>query len=193
MPTSWRILNFILPPMVVGCALFNSSSWIPGTIALFIVLLYLPTFWTRVPYFPTKYTMYQVIADILPKDKDFSFIDLGCGGGALLSFLAADKPNGHFVGVDISPMAIVLSKLRALRHPNISIRFESFWKHSLADYDVVYAFLAPGPMPELWEKIKREMRRGSVFITNTFPVPEPPTELIKIDDSRQGALFIHRM
>ncbi len=27
-------------------------------------------------------------------------------------------------------------------------------------------------MAELWEKVRREMRPGSLFVSNSFPVPE---------------------
>ena len=37
--------------------------------------------------------------------------------------------------------------------------------------DVVYAFLSPAPMPRLWEKVQREMRPGTLFISNRFIVP----------------------
>jgi hypothetical protein len=37
---------------------------------------------------------------------------------------------------------------------------------------VVYAFLSPAPMAALWDKVRREMRAGSLFISNSLPCRE---------------------
>jgi hypothetical protein len=41
----------------------------------------------------------------------------------------------------------------------------------LAGQDVVYAFLSPAPMKQLWAKAQAEMTPGSLFVSNSFPVP----------------------
>jgi hypothetical protein len=59
---------------------------------------------------------------------------------------------------------------------------------------MVYTFLSPAPMEELWEKVKNEMRPGSVFITNSFPVPVEADETIQISfGAREQRLFVHRL
>ena len=156
--------------------------------------MYAPTFWTRVPYFPTRPEMYDKILERIPQDKDLKMIDLGCGMARLLCYLSASRPRTTFVGVEISPLACLLGKLWIALHgcKNASAELRNFWNLSLADYDIVYAFLAPGPMPALWEKVQEEMKPGTLFITNTFRVEGEPTEVIVIDESHQNALYLHK-
>ena len=68
------------------------------------------------------------------------------------------------------------------------------WRADLAGYDVVYAFLSPAPMPALGEKAKREMRPGSLLVSNSFAVPEvSPERVIELDDARQTLLYCYRL
>ena len=56
----------------------------------------------------------------------------------------------------------------------------------LAQYDVVFAYLSPAPMKRLWRKARAEMRRGTVFISSTFAVPEQsPHQTVQVDDLHQ--------
>ena len=61
-------------------------------------------------------------------------------------------------------------------------------------YDVVFAYLSPVPMSDLWLKAKQEMRPGSLFISNTFAVnDQPPQECITVDDLHHSTLYLWRM
>ena len=65
-------------------------------------------------------------------------------------------------------------------------------KTELAYYDVVYAFLSPEPMPRLWEKVKDEMLPGSIFVSNSFAVPNiEPSEIWELSDERKTVLYIY--
>ncbi len=187
----WQVFNLVLAPGVVLYTTLGIPSGFAAIALGLATLMYLPTFWTRVPYFPTAKCVYAAVADELPSDRPFRFIDLGCGIGDLLAYLADARPNGQFEGVEISPLAYLLTKLKLSGRKNVSVRLRSFWSFSLTPYDVVYAFLAPGPMPALWEKVCQEMRKGTLFITNTFAVDAQATRVVSLDDSRQTQLFVH--
>lgn len=189
---AWQIFNFLLP-----CALAISFSWQISSnllllVSLFFILIYLPTIWTGVPYYPSSEKMYQVVLDQLPKNQNFSFVDLGCGFGGLLNFLAKKCPNSNFVGVEIGPLPYLIAKLRFLiLRKNIVIEYSDLWKVDLARFDYVYAFLAPGPMPKLWEKAQREMRPGTAFLINTFKVEAKANKVIEVQDKRKCILYVH--
>ena len=58
----------------------------------------------------------------------------------------------------------------------------------------MYAFLSPEPMPKLWEKIVNEMPSGSVFISNSFAVPNvTPDDIWQLPDARQTILYLYRL
>jgi len=192
LPPVWQIFNLALVPAIASLASFELPAVPLSIIVALVALLYLPTFWTRVPYYPTSTETYAEIARHLPTDRAFTFVDLGCGFAPLLRFLARRAPQGRFLGVEISPLAFVGASLGALMVPNLRIRYRSIWSVDLASYDVVYAFLAPGPMADLWTKVEREMQPGSVFISNTFPAPAPADQVIEIADRRAAHLYLYR-
>jgi SAM-dependent methyltransferase len=190
----WQLFNLLLAPGVVLYSLLELPSGVATTALIVTLLLYAPTFWTRVPYFPTSPKMYERILEHIPEHGAVKVLDLGCGMARLLGFLSGKRPEASFVGVEISPLALLLARAWMLLRgrKNVRLEFKNFWNMSLADYDIVYAFLAPGPMPALWEKVQEEMKPGSLFITNTFQVEGSAHQVIQVDDSHQDALYVHR-
>lgn len=68
------------------------------------------------------------------------------------------------------------------------------WKYPLIEYDLVYAFLSSEPMERLWKKVCNEMPVGSVFVSNSFPVPNvEPSDIWQLNDRRQTVLYIYRL
>ncbi len=189
----WRVLNLLLAPCFVLVVEFDVPGWILLAAAALSVLLYLPTVWTSVPYYPSSKEMYKAVEDILPQAGAFSFIDLGCGTGGLLAYLAKHRPLGNYLGVEISPLAFFICKLRFLFRRNVSIHFKSFWKTDISKADFVYTFLAPPPMAQVWEKVKKEMKKGSTYLNNSFEVPVKAQRVIEVRDARDCRLFVHRM
>lgn len=195
----WQAFNIITPPAILASqALAVDSALFAGIATVILIgalLTYIPTFWTRVPFYPTSNEMYSVIASELPADKPFTFIDLGSGFGSLIAYLRKVRPQGTFYGIEISPFPYMISRLRFLSAPQTSVRtmLGSFWKLPLSNYDYVYAFLSPDPMARLWEKVRTEMKRGACFLTNTFEVAGTPTRVHKVEDKRKCTLYIHKL
>ncbi len=193
----WVILNALIPiGMFVSTYLPLSYSALI-ILTLFVVLLFLPTFFSGVPFYPTSKEAYDQILKLIPEskitDQKLVFLDLGSGFGALLSYLSTHRPDITFIGVEISPLAWLTSKVWLWQRKNIKITFKDMWDLNLSDYDFVYAFLAPGPMPRLWQKVREEMRQGCTFITNTFDVNATPSEKIKLKDNQQSELLVFKL
>lgn len=188
----WVILNAALPFALLVAVDPSMPFWALPAILIVLGVFYLPTFWTTVPYFPSSPEVYSKVAEQLPEGSKFSMVDLGSGFADLLFYLAKERPSGNYLGVELSPLPFLVSKLRSLKYPNVTIRYHSFWKLDFGEFYVVYAFLAPGPMVKLWNKVEREMGEGQMFMTNTFPVPSEPTETLELSDTRQKKLFIHK-
>lgn len=186
----WIILNGIIPIGIFLSTTLPLSYTALLLITLFVILLYIPTLYSGVPFYPTSNDAYGEILKLIPNDKELTFIDLGSGFGSLLKYLSSHRPQAKFIGVEISPMAWAISKIRFYRNKNISIFLKDMWDLDLEKYDFVYAFLAPGPMPRLWQKVKKEMRPKTVFITNTFDVGIVPTHRIKLQDTKQSELLV---
>lgn len=124
------------------------------------------------------------------------FADLGCGLGGPVLDLARRHPDGHFTGIESAPLPFALAwlRLRFAGLANVKLLFGDYRSHGLGEYDVVYAFLSPVPMPDLFDKAKHEMKSGSLLISNTFDVPgHPADETVEVADRRQTSLYLWRL
>ncbi len=195
MPPSWRVCNALLPLAAALSLAVELPSWVFLVALIVMVAIYAPALWTRVPYYPTHRAAYALILAELPTDRPFVFLDIGCGFGDLLFFLQSRRPLGTFIGYEIGALPCLWGSTRAklLRRNSISIRFQDMWRASLSEYDFVYTFLSPAAMERMWGKVSSEMKHGSVFMTNTFPVQAAADEVLQIRDPRGSKLHIHRI
>lgn len=183
-----------LPAIVATLALELSPLWF-GIGFLLLFLVYGKTFQTQVPLYLSSTETTKVLASLLPRKKSFSFMDLGCGCGGLLSRLNKTHQHGTFYGIEAAPIPYLIGKIRTLlRKGKYNVQWGDFWKQNLAPFDVVYAYLSPVPMSSLWEKARREMKPGSLFISNTFSVPGiTPEKIIELNDFSRSKLYIWRI
>jgi len=146
----------------------------------------------RVPLYLSNARTWQALIDLVPKDKPYRLIDLGCGLGGTLTAVRQARPLCLCFGVETAPIPYFLSKLRAGRAA--TVQFRSLWDVDLSDYDLVYCFLSPEPMTDLFAKAKMQMQPGTLFVSNSFAVPgNPPDRVITVDDRRGTTLFLWRM
>lgn len=193
----WLPIQFMFIPAIAFVRLFDVP---PGLfLAAFFILLavYWSTYRTQVPLYLSSRKIWAALELLLPEEqtgKNFTFVDLGCGLGGVMAHLAHARPDGRYVGVEAAPVPYFFSRLRARGLPNCDVRWGSLWETDLSQYDVVYAYLSPVPMSKLWKKAEREMRPGSVFISNTFKVPDHPAQLTySVDDLHRSTLHVWRM
>ena len=72
------------------------------------------------------------------------------------------------------------------------MRRADLWEVGLAEFGVVYCFLSPEPMAELWRKARAELRPGALFISNSFAVPgASPDFTVEVGGRQQ--LLVWRM
>jgi len=195
----WLIIQFLfLPAAVLLLQVAIPPIWFLGLFLLLLVV-YWSTFRTQVPLYLSSDKVWLALAGLLPKQhkgQTFAFIDLGCGLGGVLTYLSRIRPDGCYHGVELAPLPFVWSwlRIRLGGRKNCRVERRSLWDCHLHDYDVVFAYLSPVPMAQLWHKAQAEMRPGSVFISSTFEVPEQtPAETLKINDWQGTTLLIWRM
>ncbi len=195
MPKWWIPIHLAFMPLAIAVLALNiSSTWF---LVLFLCLLltYGKTYKTQVPLYLSSKNVNQALATLLPKQGQFSFIDIGSGCGGLVSNLANTHKNGLFYGIEYAPLPFLISKLRSMfSTPTSKIVWGDFWKHDFSSYDIVYAYLSPVPMASLWQKVNQEMRPGSFLISNTFIIPDiPPDKSIKLDDFSNSTLYLWKI
>ena len=182
----------MIPAGILVSVAFPGYGWIWLALMVTYGMLFLPTFWTRVPYYPSSQKVYKIIETQLPDNKNFRFIDIGCGNAKLLAYLSKRFPAASFEGLDLSPSAVIAAKLNCLGCKNVKISLGDYWKKSFADYDYIYAFLSPTPMPDLQDKANAEMKSGSCLLINSFALPGiKPAASYTIDTDKQTELLTY--
>jgi hypothetical protein len=195
-PWWWRAIH----------ALFAPAAWLvaetaidPGWFLLaFIVLLlfYRGALNGQVPLYlsntETAAAIAELLADRVADRASFRFLDLGAGLGSVLCPLAKARPDASFTGVENAPATWLAGWLRTSVLANCDWCWGDIWQTDLSPHDVVYAFLSPVPMPALWQKVRAEMRPGSLFISNSFAVPDVEASyVLEVDDERHTRLYCY--
>lgn len=190
----WRFLNFMIPGGILVSMAFPGYGWIWFILLLVFGLIFLPTFWTRVPFYPSTEKVYSLIASELPTNTPFKFLDIGCGDAKLLTDLAHRFPLASFEGIELSPSAVAAAKINSRKCKNTKISFGDYWKLDFSHYDFIYAFLSPTPMEKIEEKAKLEMKKGSKILVNSFALPSlEVTREVSINDKNQTSLYIYEI
>lgn len=191
----WMPMNMLFAPALAWTLSFGFSPlWFLAAFLL-LFLAYWNVFRSQVPLYLSSRGAWVAVADLLPKNEGVSFLDVGAGLGGMLGYLSMKHPGGKFCGLEIAPLPFLLAWLRkqANRGGYRVIRGD-FWAHNFEHYDVVYAYLSPVPMAELWAKACDEMAPGACLVSNTFAIPGvDPEKIIELDDFHSSRLFVYRI
>ena len=190
----WRIIHALFAPAIYAFSRLQiDPTWyLLASATLFLV--YRGALAGRIPlYFSNSHTA-NVLTRFFSGNPPQRIIDLGAGIGSVVCPLARAFPEAEVTGSENAFIPWLIGRTRTARMKNCRWLLRDLWNASLSEYDAVYAFLSPEPMPCLWEKIRKEMRPGSLFISNSFPVPEQAaTFVIEVRDRRKTRLFCYRI
>lgn len=194
LPLWWAPLQLLFPPLVRAAQGLELDPRLYLLAFVLCLLVLGNSLRDRVPLYLSSRRVWEQVAGLIPAVPGQRFADLGCGTGGGLARLAALRPDVECVGVESSPLLWLFCRLRLRGRRNCRVLFADLWRVDLGAMDVVYAFLSPAPMSALWEKAKGEMRPGSLFISNSFQVPEAtPSAVIEVDDRRRSRLYVWRL
>lgn len=189
-PWWWRLIHLVFMPLSVWVHGLLLPVWIWPTGLVLLLLIFGWTGFSRAPLYLTDRTSYAAVLQLLP-EQPCRMADLGCGDGALLRALAKARPECVFVGIEQAPLWWFWAWLAARGLPNLHIVRGDIWRHSLAGYDLVYAFLSPAPMQRLWQKANVEMSSGAQLISNRFPVPGVAPRTTRQTAARHDRLYCY--
>jgi protein-L-isoaspartate O-methyltransferase len=193
-PWWWRLIHAGFMPLVWATQRLEIE---PGWFLLAFVsllLVYRGALSGQVPLYLSNKQTVAALAELLAARGPSSFLDLGAGVGSTTVPLADLLPDSHFTGYENAPLTWFVGLILGVGRPNIRWRWDDLWQARLGDYDVVYAFLSPAPMAKLWDKVKQEMQPGSLFISNTFPVPGvTPDQVIEVDCTPARPLYCYQI
>jgi hypothetical protein len=121
--------------------------------------------------------------------------ELGSGWGGLARTIARAMPATRVCGFELSSIPCGWSMLvnRLRNYPNLRIYRADFFGATLSDADTVICYLYTGAMARLKEKFERELRPGTMVISNTFAVPGwTPVQVVRLNDWYRTPVYVYR-
>lgn len=187
----WVPFLMAFPWAVVWLLRHPVPAWVWPTAFLTLLVIYGGGIFTRVPLYHSNHAAWHALLELLPP-YPVRCVDLGAGLAGPLVFLAGERPDSTFRGVEASPLTCLAAWLRTRPvRGNCTVRWGSLWGEDLGGYEVVYAFLSPAPMAELFAKAAREMKPGSLLVSNTFEVPgQEPQMRIPLTGRKDACLLV---
>lgn len=189
----WLPIHLAFVPLVVAAhGLGIHPGWYLAGFTV-LVLVYWSSFRTQVPLYLSNAETAAAVAHLLPR-RPARLLDIGAGTGALLRPLAQARPDCRFTGIELAPATWLLGRMLGRGLANLEWLRGDYFAHDWRGYDVVYAFLSPVPMAEVWRKAAAELRPGSMLVSNSFAVPErEPAAVVEVGDRRGTQLYVYRM
>lgn len=196
LPGWWQLFQlFFASALVFGLSLHADPLWYLGGFLL-LALLFGAVHVTRVPLFLSNDSALAGLIGCLPERRPLAFLDAGCGVGTALAAVSRAHPDIQCTGVEAAPLPWLVAALRGIvgRHA-FTVKYASIWRLDLSRWDVVYAYLSPAAMPGFWDKARREMRAGTMLISNSFPAPASavPDAVIPWGGGEGQVLYAYRM
>ncbi|KAK5614608.1 hypothetical protein CRENBAI_016033 [Crenichthys baileyi] len=128
-----------------------------------------------VPYLPSSKEQAQNVMKLL-EGRRGRLADLGAGDGRLV--FAASSVGFQCTGFEINSVLVAYARSKACWRgiPSSQAVFvkKDLWKTDLSSYNNVTAFLAPGVMEVLAEKLLKELPQDALVISCRFPFPNWP-------------------
>lgn len=170
LPSEWYLLGF-----VVSLGLF----W--------------TTFRSQVPFFPSRPAVWKQVGQLLPA-LPLRIVDIGSGLGDLSMHLSQLRSDCKIEGIEIAPLPWLISYLRArLRRSAAKFKIGDYHALDFADYDVIFAYLSPAAMNDLWQKAQLEMQAGSMLISYEFDIPGVAATQIVSTGFERPPLYVWRL
>ncbi|HEX8886357.1 MAG TPA: class I SAM-dependent methyltransferase [Noviherbaspirillum sp.] len=167
----WHLIHFLFLPAALAMLALQLPPWLFLATFLAMLALYWSTFRTQVPFYASGRAAWDAVAMALPQ-RPLRIIDIGSGLGGLALNIAARRPDCQVTGIELAPLPWLASRLRPGNSSNCRFLRGDYQALDFADYDVVFAYLSPAAMPQLWAKARAEMRPGTLLLSHEFTVPD---------------------
>lgn len=140
--------------VLIGC--FISLSWFAGSDA---------------PYVPTKMDNIRKILKLAGVKKGKKFYELGSGDGRVV--ITAAKLKATAIGIEQSWLRVIFSRFKTsgLQLKNAKFFHGNIFSRNYTDADVIYIYLLSKGVKKLQPKLKKELKKGAIVITQTYHFP----------------------
>lgn len=159
-----------MDPIVTGTVLVILAAPLIAVI-LYVasIVLVLPITGESIFRFTDQGLVEEILA-LVPMRPGQRFYDLGCGEGRVL-IAARQKYGVDAIGYEINVIAYLYARLNNWwQGAGAVIRFGNFMEADLSDADVIYCYQASGAIQQLRDKFNRELKPGTIVISNTYTI-----------------------
>lgn len=189
----WLPVHLVFLPGIVLASRLGLPGWVWAIAFALAASVYWTSFRTQVPLFLSNRKTVAALAAALPAGP-LRILDIGSGTGSFVRAFCRLRPDAQVHGIEAAPAPAALAAWLARGLGNARLARGDFFAADWSGYDVVYAFLSPVPMAQVWDKACAEMRPGSVLISNSFPVPGiAPDGVLPVDDRRKTQLYCYTL
>lgn len=137
---------------------------------------------------PSSSKAKKKLQEILP-NIDGPVYELGSGWGTLARILAKTYPHQHVIGYETSFFPYWISRLLYNRN-NLVFYRKNFFEVDLSQAALIVCYLYPGAMRQLKEKFIKELKPGTVIISNTFAIPGwTPKQVWEVNDLYKTKIY----
>ncbi|HSW66597.1 MAG TPA: class I SAM-dependent methyltransferase [Bacillota bacterium] len=156
-------------------------------LAVLTVLLLLVAFtvFFGPPYVPVLRGNMQAAFELLQLKPGQTMLELGSGDGRVL--IAAARQGIHVVGIELSPLLVLLSWLRTRRYRKyVKIIWGNYFTVAWPEADAIFAFMIQRHMGKLDKRITRWHTHPVRLASVAFEVPG------KHADAKAYGVFLYR-
>ena len=141
--------------ILIGCVL--GLSWFAGSEA---------------PYVPTNAEIIKKVLKFAGVKKGKKFYELGSGDGRVV--IEAAKLGADSYGIEQSWLRVLYSRYKSASHfrcGNVKFIHGNIFAKNYTDADIVYIYLLSKGVKKLEEKLKKELKKKAIVITQTYHFP----------------------
>ena len=158
------------------------SLAIAGAVVLLTLLIVIADSMVRGHDLLTSRRVTKSIIEIISEQKTArNFYDLGCGRGTLAIRIKKQFPNISVYAIDNNTVRIFFAKIKAFFfRKKIKFLRKNIFDIDLSGADIVYLYLWHDVLPQLEEKLQKELQRDAIVMTNTtsFPTWKPMQKIV---------------
>lgn len=129
-------------------------------------------FVTGGPFVPSNKKSVEAMVNLAHIQKGQTIYDVGSGDGRVL--FESAKHGAKTYGIEINPYLVWYTRILAFfghYRGNVTVVWRNLWNTDISRADVVFVYLIPWKMDVLAEKLKKELKPGSLVISNSFIFP----------------------
>lgn len=144
---------------------------------------------------PTSYQVkQQFLQSILSIKPTGNVYELGAGWGTIAFPLAKMIPKVKVHAIENSHIPLCVLKVRSIVgcYNNMIIHRKNMYQLSLADADVVICYLFPKAMEKLALKFAKELKPGTMIISQAFAIPNwIPEQIMQVNDLYKTKIYVY--